>query len=212
MARCNMRAMGMDDDVRAFERAVESGDTEGVTQNAGAALRLLRARAVEAGEPELQAFARKVATLSPGVAGVFQAQEILVAAFLNAPMAWELRLNGVYQQAEGDRCWALFDTRELALAYVAASRLPEGQRFTDPSGITRSFREDSVLWDANDTPSIYIEAPMGSPESMLFPMVPWNRYGRGRWGEPAPAVNPPPPSGALPVPPVGSRMQEVVAP
>jgi hypothetical protein len=56
--------------------------------------------------------------------------------------------NGNFANAEHEAIVALFSTRELAEAYVTASRLLESR---EERSYYRSFRRDSLLWNFNDS-------------------------------------------------------------
>lgn len=70
----------------------------------------------------------------------------------NTPSAWVLVANSVWERAENVTTIALFDEYADVLAYVAASRLPEGVSTKGHRTIHRSFRPDSLLWDFNAEP------------------------------------------------------------
>ena len=70
----------------------------------------------------------------------------------NPPACWGIAGASVYAAVPGDAdedasefvVLALFDTKELTEAYVAASRLPEPFRY---DGRYQRFRPDSLLWN-----------------------------------------------------------------
>jgi hypothetical protein len=66
---------------------------------------------------------------------------------------WAIVANGTWAHAEHEAIVALFDSEELAQAYLIASRLPPELRGRkEPNDhIHRSFRKDSLLWEFNDS-------------------------------------------------------------
>lgn len=60
----------------------------------------------------------------------------------SGPHAWLIVANPVWGRCESENVIAIFDTKELAEAYVAASRLPE-PIVTAEDKIRRTFRPDS---------------------------------------------------------------------
>jgi hypothetical protein len=79
-----------------------------------------------------------------------QRHEDEIRTLLNTtpPLAWVIVANPVWGRAEDLNCIAVFDTRELAIAYEAASRLKQPDMGPDGK-IYRTYRSDSLLWDYN---------------------------------------------------------------
>lgn len=77
-------------------------------------------------------------------------QAELLALIENAPVVYGLVGNSIWGPAENEQLVAVFDTEEMALAYLHAARLPgvvrtiKGQRT-----MIRSHRPDSLLWSYN---------------------------------------------------------------
>lgn len=203
--------MALETDIRAFEQAVESGDSAEILRLAPAALRFIRMAAIEHGRelPDTTP-ADLVATISAtggGIEGFMQVQEALMAYMDRPNGPVELRLNGVYQGLESSVCVAIFDTEQAALAYFKSALLPEGQRYTDPGGYFRSFRSDSLCYNCNPCGP----GQMTEGHEILTPMAPWEDYADtslSLFGEEPPARNPEPLTGTPPPPPEGSRLRE----
>lgn len=65
----------------------------------------------------------------------------------SGPHAFIIVANPVWGRCESENLIAIFDTKEMADAYMAASRLPEPVVTEDK--IRRIFRPDSLLYDFN---------------------------------------------------------------
>jgi len=202
--------LSFDEDVRSFERATESGDSAEVVRLAPAMLRFMR----------VQAAVRDLMPLAPaeiaaqidralgGLAGLFQVQEAL-RCYIDRPSGpVELRLNGVYQNAENDSVVAIFDDADKAMAYYNSALLPDDLRFTDSGGYFRSFRSDSLCYDKNPT-----SGGLGTEGGVLCRALPWNNYNgiQGFFGSPPPPRNPPPLTGPLPPTPSDARPRQQAA-
>lgn len=193
--------MSFDADIREWERAVETGDSDAIQRLAPAALRLMRLRSAELGSSPAE-IAAEIDRVSGGLEGFFSVQAAL-GRYLDRPVAVqpvELRLNSVYQNFEASACIAIFDDEEKALAYYQSALLPKEQRYTDSSGYFRSFRSDSLCHNSN---------PHGGGESeeghgILAIMPPWRSYEGTPYLEAPPPRNPPPLTGPIPAPPVGA--------
>jgi hypothetical protein len=87
--------------------------------------------------------------------------------WLMNPKAWILQANPVWGRYETMNRIALFDTKDMARAYLEASLLPElgpdesREKYKTSDGYCRSFRPDSLLWDYN------------SENATIGPAVPW---------------------------------------
>jgi hypothetical protein len=100
--------------------------------------------------------------------------------FEREPEAWCVVSNPVWGRSEDMNPVALFDTKELATAYIEASLLPEQVMVPDGQRtITRSYRPDSVLWNYNHTNGTVvvvfpplIGVPVSLPENPAPPSGP----------------------------------------
>ncbi len=111
-----------------------------------------------------------------------------------APSCWAIVANSVHARAEQKAIVAVFDTPELAEAYVEASLLPddmppEERRIDDRY---RSFRPDSLLWDYN-VGFEHLVVELKSPLVAITMEGGWNGF-----NGPPPPQNPAPPYGPLP--------------
>lgn len=87
------------------------------------------------------------------VQDLFDFQQNVLKDWLENPRCWILVANPVWGSYETINRIAIFDTKELAKAYIEASRLPEStdpDKYKTDDGYVRTFRPDSLLWDYND--------------------------------------------------------------
>lgn len=110
-------------------------------------------------------------------------QKETLADWCRNPRAWFIMANPVWGRSETVNRIAVFDTKEMAEAYLLASRLPESKDpeiYKTNDGYYRSFRPDSLLWDYN-----YYEF-----RQQVHPVLPWEPLNDLK-------VNPTPPSGPI---------------
>ena len=193
--------MSLDQQVRDFERAVESGDTSEIAKNASAVLRYMTLAAREKGSTPAEV-AAEIDLAGGGVAGLLDVQGALRRYMERPNVPVELRLNSVYQNFEASSCIALFDNEDAALAYFRSALLPRAERYTDPNGYFQSFRSDSLCHNCNP----HGGNCGGEGEGILTPMQPWRNYDGTAYVESAPPRNPPPLTGHAPSPPTGSKL------
>lgn len=68
----------------------------------------------------------------------------------SAPEAFVLVANSIWGQCEDRTIVALFDTSDMAMDYIEASKLPEVITTIDHGRrMARTHRPDSILWDFN---------------------------------------------------------------
>lgn len=109
--------------------------------------------------------------------------QLVLKEWISWPRAWLLQANPVWGSYETVNRIALFDTKEMAAAYLEASKLPkveDPKQHTTKDGYHRTFRPDSLLWDYN----------LEDSRPMIVPAVPWYFYG-------SVTENPTPPSGPI---------------
>jgi len=114
---------------------------------------------------------------------LFDFQKNVLSMWATQPKAWILKANPVWGRWETMNQIAIFDTREKAEAYVAASALPgnlEPEKRTTKDRYVRTFRPDSLLWDYNSE----------TTRPMIYPAFPWYDFSELR-------QNPEPPSGSV---------------
>lgn len=122
---------------------------------------------------------------------LFDFQENVLTDWMRSPRAWVLVANPVWGSTETENRIALFDTKELAEAYIKASELPKVANPDDnktADGYWRTYRSDSLLFDYN---------PTAWRGPMVRPAIPWHDY-NGDICTPPVQRNPSPPSGPAP--------------
>lgn len=201
--------MTIEFDIKAFERAVESGDDATILRLAPAALSFMQASvARDVCAPDVDAIVNSIGFAGDGIGGLLRVQAALKSYMGRRSGPVELRLNGIYQNHEASACVAIFDTERDAIEYFKSALLPEDQRYTDPGGYFRSFRSDSLCYNYNPHGPGRIEEGHG----ILFSMVPWKDYDDDSlFGDDPPERNPAPLTGPPPRPPEGSTIKSVEA-
>lgn len=191
--------MQFDESIRAFERAVDVQDQAAILEHATSALRWIRLASAEKGRTPGE-IAADIENAAGGLAGLFAVQESLRRYVNRGTGPVELVLNSMFGRTEESSCVAIFDNEDAAMAYFRSCLLPKSRRYTDSSGMFRSFRSDSPLHNYNPFGGDGAEEGQG----VLRTALPWNLY-NGNMFSPAPLRNPTPMTGDPPPTPADAK-------